>query len=391
MKRLHGALTSRALFAFLGVGLASLVCACSGGGGTIPQTAASQGGLSASAGVAAAAIRETQSDALNPRQAVSVPSSNDLVYISNSGNNTITVYHHDAQGDTAPLYSIGGSKTGIVGPSQLSEDAQGNLYVVTGSFSLFPAPESSVLVFAHGARGNVAPIRTIYGPATELSGYASGMIVDKATGKIFVNDNGAGGTPQSLLRFAPNANGNAAPFARGTIPGYPSGELALDSTGNNIITAHPSICCTFSLQGVETFPRQFSNNTTLSSIYSLIGMKNGFSGGGVADDPATKTYLYSSGAGIYRFAENTTGTGTEDGPASFNLAPISLITSDTCGGYMALGYLRNIYIVHNKQSGCPTDAMYVYTPDASGNAAPLRVLTGPNTQLKTPSGIYEGK
>ncbi len=58
---------------------------------------------------------------------------------------------------------------------------------------------------------------------------------------------------------------------------------------------------------------------------------------------------------------------------------------------MALGYLRNIYIVHNKRSGCPTDAMYVYTPDASGNAAPLRVLTGPNTQLKTPSGIYEGK
>jgi hypothetical protein len=99
--------------------------------------------------------------------------------------------------------------------------------------------------------------------------------------------------------------------------------------------------------------------------------------------------------GIYRFREDTDGNGAANGVTSHYTPPVvSVITSDTCGTQLALGYERNIYVVHSANvnyASCPTDAVYVYEHDASGNAKPLRILTGSATKLDQPSGIYEGK
>jgi hypothetical protein len=65
-------------------------------------------------------------------------------------------------------------------------------------------------------------------------------------------------------------------------------------------------------------------------------------------------------------------------------AIITTITSDTFGSQLALGYLRNIYVTHGTQSGCPKDAIYVYAHDSAGNAAPLRILSGSATRLAAP-------
>jgi hypothetical protein len=99
------------------------------------------------------------------------------------------------------------------------------------------------------------------------------------------------------------------------------------------------------------------------------------------------------GTGIYRFAEDTVGGGNTEFTKVFKPAVISIITSDTCGSQLALppGPTPNTYVVHGTQSGCPTDAVYVYTHSASGNAAPLRILSGPATKLNQHYGIYEGK
>ncbi len=251
-----------------------------------------RGGLSASAGVAATAIREAQSDALNPRQAVSVSSSNDLVYISKLRQQHETVYHHDARATRRALLRRWLQARDCRSKSAIRRCPEKIVRRSPAVFRCFRRRENRSLVFAHGARRNVRrpsarfTARQPNSPATLGNDRRPGNRRD-----CFLDNqaDGAGGcAPQSLLRFAPNANGNAAPFCSSTIPGYPSGELALDSTGTNMARA-PRICCALILQGVETFPRQFSNNTTLSSIYSLIGMKNSFSGGGVADDPATGT------------------------------------------------------------------------------------------------------
>jgi hypothetical protein len=363
---------------------AALLAGCSGGGTAPP--------ISSQTSPLASATNAIESTAKTYTAAV--PANNDLLYVSNSGTNTITVYKHDQQANTAPIAVIGGSKTGITSPGQLSEDAAGNLYVAIGRGSTAPA---SVLVFAHGANGNVAPIRRIAGPATELGYDIGGLTVDQSTGKIFVFDTDAptyanGGY---LLRFPPNANGNQAPFAHG-YAGPLAVQLASDSTGSNIIDAHTFDCCTFWVTGVRTFQKQFAANTGPTVVSDILALGVN----GVADDPTTKTYLVTvtgsdttGPSGIMRFAEGTNGYGIfSNQPASFTPPVVSTITSDTCGGNLALGYLRNIYVVHNKATGgCPTDAVYVYNHDSSGNATPLRVLSGSATRLSSPVGIYEGK
>lgn len=361
----------------------ALLSACSGGGsssGTLPHVPAAAPAGSANA---IAVPNEVQSDAMQQPQPQSVLASSDLLYVGNTQNNSITVYHHDVQGNTAPLYVIAGPNTGINSPGQLSEDAAGNLYVANGGLN----STAGILVFAHGASGNVAPIRTLAGPATEMH-HVVAMTVDKTTGKIFaVDDSAPLGQGANLLRFPPNSTGNQAPFASGAISFWGT-ELTSDSTGKNIIEAHIPSCCHAWSSGIQTLVKQFPNSATLSPVHDIVAQWDN----GVADDPTTNSYVVTTPAGIERFAENTAGYGPNYGvAANFSPAVVGTITSDTCGTQVVLGYLRNIFVAHGTQSGCPADAVYVYTHDSSGDAAPLRVLSGSATKLSVPYGIYEGK
>lgn len=360
---------------------------CGGGGSSapsaLPQTAAAP--LSPLSAVQTPS--EAQSDAAARPQPLYTPGVNDLLYVGNTGNNSITVYRHDQQGNTSPTKVIAGSKTGINAPGQLSEDAAGNLYVATNGAT--PA----VLVFAHGANGNVAPIRKLAGSLTGFDGAnekIGAMTVDQTTGKIFVAASGGlGGQIEKLLRFPPNATGNTAPFAAGFMS-EPAIELASASGGQNISEAHGALCCYSPAAGITTFAKQYPDSATLSSVYDMSALAND----GIADDPTTKTYLTTTQLGILRFAEDTVGYGPDNyGGVPGNYSPklVSTITSDTCGSQLALGYLRNIYVSHANDGRCPADAVYVYAHDASGNVAPLRVLSGLATKLKLPYGIYEGQ
>jgi hypothetical protein len=339
-------------------------------------------------------LSEAQSDARYEAsaQAPLASSNPDLLYIGNTGNNSITVYRHDAAGNTTPIYVIGGSRTGIGHPGQLSEDAQGNLYVASGA---------SILVFPHGAHGNAAPIRTIAGPSTGIHNVTA-MTVDKATGKIFVADAFPQGSfyNVSLLRFPPNANGNVAPFAHSASDANGAfmliaNQLASDSTGRNLIesTLPNSISSYYNGYGLATLGKQFSNDAPLNLIYGI----NQFVAGGVADDPTTKTYLTTNGRGIYRLPENAVGRGPDTplGAAgqAYTPALVSVITSDACASALAVapGPAPYTYALHSSlNGGCPTDAVYVYKNNASGNTAPLRILSGSLTKMNKPSGIYEG-
>jgi hypothetical protein len=337
------------------------------------------------------AIRETQSHSALSSSATSVAGPNDLLYVANAGSNAITVYHTGASGNTAPLATIVGSKTRLNNPGPLSEDANGDLYVANEHLE---AP-SSILVFKHGANGNVAPLRVIAGPLTGLStNYLEAVTVDQTTGKIFAMVGTPSGEGSSeLVRFPPNASGNEAPFATSQTGLYSALQLASDSTGNNIIEASNGECCSSVFFGIYTLEKQFPNGAGLTPIYRV----NSFGTSGVADDPTTGTYLASGSdgltSGIFRLDEDTVGHGVNPfgGTAVFTPPLVSVITSDTCGSQLALGYQRNIYVAHNSTLGCAADAVYVFKHDASGNAAPLRVLTGSATKLDQPSGIYEGK
>jgi hypothetical protein len=365
--------------------LLPIVAACSGSGDSAPNAASREATVSSQTQSSAPVSTEAQVDATVKTQWQYTSSPADLLYVGNTGNNSITVYRHDASGNAAPLRVIIGSKTGIGNPGQLSEDAQGNLYVANSIANDVANASPAILVFAHGANGNVAPIRTLAGAHTSLH-HIGAMTVDVATGKIFAVDSEElcpGSVSYnffcatSLLRFPPNAAGNTAPFARSAFGNMLAGiEIASDSTGQNIIEAHTVAAPENRETGIDTFAKQFPNGAAIGSLFDIAG----FIVNGVTADPTTKTYLASEGTSIYRLKEET----HNNFGFSLTPAPVQTFNTNVLCGQLALGYLRNIYAV------CGS-AVNVYTPTATGNATPLRVLTGSATKLNKPYGIYEGQ
>ena len=91
--------------------------------------------------------------------------------------------------------------------------------------------------YAVSSTGNVAPVRTIIGSNTGLTG-ADGILVDKSGDLYVANCTGcfqSSGSADSIFEFAPGANGNVAPIR--SITGsntnlYGTTEIFLDAAGN---------------------------------------------------------------------------------------------------------------------------------------------------------------
>ena len=143
--------------------------------------------------------------------------SNNLLYVANAKTATIDIF---PAGSSTMQAQIGGSNTGLgapgtsaLPPDTVAVDASRNVYV-------FDTKTATLSEFAAGAHGNVAPIRTISGSNTGLSGgngFSFGLAVSQASGKIFVSNPGS----NAILGFAATASGNVAPIQ--TIVGSSTG------------------------------------------------------------------------------------------------------------------------------------------------------------------------
>ena len=143
--------------------------------------------------------------------------SNNLLYVANSKTATIDIF---PAGSSTMQAQIGGSNTGLGAPGTsalpgdtVAVDASRNVYV-------FDTKTATISEFAAGATGNVAPIRTIAGSNTGLSGgngFTFGLAVSKSSGEIFVSNPGT----NTILGFAATASGNVAPIQ--TIAGSATG------------------------------------------------------------------------------------------------------------------------------------------------------------------------
>lgn len=90
------------------------------------------------------------------------------VYAANNYGNSVTVYGPTANGDVAPNRKITGPDTGISGPTGVSVDQFGNLYVLNSHSA--DAGMSTITVYAPGANGDAAPVRTLTLPTTNWNG-----------------------------------------------------------------------------------------------------------------------------------------------------------------------------------------------------------------------------
>jgi hypothetical protein len=155
------------------------------------------------------------------------------LYVGNAANSTITVYDPSANGDAAPIRTIGGPSTGLGVPASLAFDSGGNLYVLnTGGI---PA-NRTITVYAPGANGDAAPIRTLTGIQV-ADGNLNGIAVDNFDFLYLSED-----LPEIVSVFSPVANGAVAPVR--TISGPTTGlsvpiQMAFD-TANNLYVADGS-------------------------------------------------------------------------------------------------------------------------------------------------------
>jgi len=142
-----------------------------------------------------------------------------MIYTAND--NSVRIFHVADNGNVAPTSLIQGANTGLEYADGIAVDSQGYMYV---------ANSSNVLVFGPGASGNAKPARVIAGSNTRFplnNAGATGIAVDRK-GTIFVAVQNE--SVNSILVFAPRANGNVSPIQdiSGSKTGLsPVSELAL--------------------------------------------------------------------------------------------------------------------------------------------------------------------
>jgi len=99
---------------------------------------------------------------------IALDSSGEL-FVTNTpiyGENSVAVYAAGANGYAKPIRTIGGSKTELAAPSGVALDASGQVYVANDRGGR--EGQGSVTVYAPKANGNVAPIWSIGAPSSEL-------------------------------------------------------------------------------------------------------------------------------------------------------------------------------------------------------------------------------
>lgn len=134
----------------------------------------------------------------------------------------ILTFRGDANGEEAPIRVIQGPKTGIQGvgaTGKVAIDPQNNLIMLAT-----PAPRNEILFFPREASGDVAPIRRIAGPDTQIDngtqreggGNTPAIRVDPTRNLLLIGTvgrRGSNGSGGKILVFDRTASGNVKPKA----------------------------------------------------------------------------------------------------------------------------------------------------------------------------------
>jgi hypothetical protein len=312
------------------------------------------------------------------------------LYVANAGTNTITVYDSQASGNAAPVRTIGGPATGITCVRQTAVDARGYLYVANFTASAQPNGAcgynggGEILVFAPGADGNVAPVRTIGGPATTIDN-ATAVAVAR-DGTLYVGETHLNGreADSTLLRFAPDATGNVAPTASKLVPGEVLDGITLDPYLGVITSAQPGLPSA-QAAAVGYYKRD------LSAGGDAIAYDDP---GPLASDPATHTFVGIGtfwGPRLDRYLDGSTGNYAGPGTGQHPHLTPGLAAHRSIGGCpkaVAIGASRTLYVAGT----CPgaVSAFAAAAPPASAADAPLRTISGPATLLATPAYVAVG-
>jgi len=315
------------------------------------------------------------------------------LYVANSSPslNQILVFAPYANGNVAPVRVIEGPLTEMPATGEIGAlvtGPEGYLYVYWGEVG---GVNAAILVFAPQASGNVAPVRIIAGSNTQLGGYR-GMDVD-ILGRLYVASNGPTLTTGEILVFADGANGNVAPIRTiyPQIPANASYANVFDvAVGGKLIY----VANAAGSEGiaVDTSIDVFSINAHGVSTPSC---KIGGSGSHIASGNVQFLATAPGGDRVWAlmFAPPVDTTRTFRAYNYCDSHPVATLGGANTGfngptgaAFDAKGYL---YVSDQTWSGDGT--VWIFAPtDQNGNVTPTFVLQGSNTQLLDPLGITIG-
>lgn len=214
------------------------------------------------------------------------------IYVTNYGSNSVTVYSLDAVGNAAPIRTIQGSTTGLSGPIGIDKDTQSHIYVANRS-------GGTVGVFDVLANGDTAPARVLVD--ANMSG-PEGIVVAPGD-DVFVSDANGNGA----FHFPNNATASDFSISgSNTQMGFADG-IALDGSRNlYVANAFGGIVGVFA-------PGTMGNQLPIRS-FSPGGNTQGIAVGNNA------VLISTGGGGINQYPETATGSPTPSG----NLAPSGL-------------------------------------------------------------------
>jgi sugar lactone lactonase YvrE len=213
------------------------------------------------------------------------------LYVANSDSNDVVGFAAGASGNVSPNVVIAGSNTRIEWPVGLGLDSGRNLYVgVCGSTCGAGSAGPSVLEFAAGSNGNVAPIRDITGSLTQLVDANDPKIDPK--GNIYVSN----WRSSTIDVFKARAKGNAVPIR--VISGS---NTKLDAPDGIAVNAKWLYAGSAGSDSLLRFHRTASGN--VAPVAVIAGKKTGLGDvDGIALDHTGNLYAASPGnAGIFEF------------------------------------------------------------------------------------------
>ncbi len=329
-------------------------------------------------------------------QSIALDSSRNLYaegYIEYVGD-TINVYPAGSNGNVSPAATIVGADTGLDGPDGIALDSGGNLYVSNGYGG--PVGGGSVTIYPAGSSGDAVPIVTITSSFTGIS-YASSIAVD-SNGKIYVaNEFGDADDNGSITIYSADSYATDAPIA--TIAGDNTGlsnpfGIALDSAGNIFVLN--------SSNAITVYPPGSAGDMTPKTTINIDSKGNNYPVG-MAVDPDGEIYVVNQGGVTCnkRSCRRTSPDNIAVYPADShgNATPLAVISGPNTNlanpSAVALDQSGEIYVTNQGPEKCTRYGCYtagpgsvtVYSPDSNGDVKPIATLSGPNTGLGLPYAI----
>jgi sugar lactone lactonase YvrE len=287
------------------------------------------------------------------------PNGQSIVYVLDLGlPHAIREFAPGASGNAAPVATISGPATGLSGANGLAVSSSRVVYTTDTAAQ----GQGSILEYSPaGGQGNQAPLTTISGPATGLTS-PEGITLD-SKGDIWVTNEDS----NTVEEFAAFASGNAAPIA--TLAGASTHlsvpvHLAFDAAGHLWVTD-------FGSAAVTEYPLGAHGNVApLATIPSNPGFENVTFG--IAFDPLGVLHVGGQ-TSVFSFSPPSLTPSGVLGAGNTRIVFPEGIASDPAG---------RVYIADDHA----IDVLGFNSP-ATGSAAPAIDIAGSNTQLLQPFDV----